>query len=155
MGSPLKLLAVVAAALAQERPGLRSQTAPLVTLPQDAGELSPAQVGALRASLVDVGATAVQANADSEKFPAGWLFHHRWRNQTSGTFSSPIGVIKFDTVGGRTTAWLPSAQKAGEAGKKAAAAAKRGAPEKKTKPAKRAKKADAAPTPARRSGRRK
>ena len=29
----------------------------------------------------------------------------RWRNQTSGTFSSPIGVIKFDTVGGRTTAW--------------------------------------------------
>ena len=114
--------------------------------------LSPAQVGALRASLVDVGATAVQANADSEKFPAGWLFHHRWRNQTSGTFSSPIGVIKFDTVGGRTTAWLPSAQKAGEAGKKAAAAAKRGAPEK-TKPAKRAKKADAAPTPARRSGR--
>ena len=81
-------------------------------------------MGALRASLVDVGATAVQANADSEKFPAGWLFHHRWRNQTSGTFSSPIGVIKFDTVGGRTTAWLPSAQKAGEAGKKAAAAAK-------------------------------
>ena len=115
--------------------------------------LSAAQVGALRASLVDVGATAVQANADSEKFPAGWLFHHRWRNQTSGTFSSPIGVIKFDTVGGRTTAWLPSAQKAGDAGKKAAAAAKRGAPDKKTKPAKRAKKADAAPTPARRSGR--
>ena len=99
--------------------------------------LSPAQVGALRTSLVGVARAAVQANADSEKFPAGWLFHHRWRNQTSGTFSSPIGVIKFDTVGGRTTAWLPSAPKGGRGGQAAAAAASAAAGRRRSPPSAR------------------
>ena len=51
------------------------------------------------------------ANADADQFPATWLFHHRWAKMTTGSIASPIGRIHFDTIGGRTTAFLPDVQK--------------------------------------------
>lgn len=88
-----------------------------------ASALSADQVKALREAIVTVCKTACDANADSEKFPATWLFHHRWAKQTTGSISSPIGKIHFDTIGGRTTAFLPEVQKK-TAGKPAAKPAK-------------------------------
>ena len=76
-----------------------------------ASALSAAQVQALREAIVTVCKTACDVNADSEKFPATWLFHHRWAKQTTGSIASPIGRIHFDTIGGRTTAFLPEVQK--------------------------------------------
>ena len=76
-----------------------------------ASALSADQVKALRAAIVNVCKTACDANADSEQFPATWLFHHRWAKMTSGSIASPIGRIHFDTIGGRTTAFLPDVQK--------------------------------------------
>ena len=76
-----------------------------------AAALSADQVKALRAAIVTVCKTACDANADSEQFPATWLFHHRWAKMTTGSIASPIGRIHFDTIGGRTTAFLPDVQK--------------------------------------------
>ena len=75
-----------------------------------AAALSADQVKALRAAIVNVCKTACDANADSEQFPATWLFHHRWAKMTTGSIASPIGRIHFDTIGGRTTAFLPDVQ---------------------------------------------
>ena len=76
-----------------------------------ASALSADQVKALRAAIVTVCKTACDANADSEQFPATWLFHHRWAKMTTGSIASPMGRIHFDTIGGRTTAFLPDVQK--------------------------------------------
>ena len=93
-----------------------------------ASALSADQVKALRAAIVNVCKTACDANADSEQFPATWLFHHRWAKMTTGSIASPIGRIHFDTIGGRTTAFLPDVQKktggTAKPSKKPAAAAK-------------------------------
>jgi formamidopyrimidine-DNA glycosylase len=93
-----------------------------------AAALSADQVKALRAAIVNVCKTACDANADSEQFPATWLFHHRWAKMTTGSIASPIGRIHFDTIGGRTTAFLPDVQKktggTTKPSKKPAAAAK-------------------------------
>ena len=93
-----------------------------------ASALSADQVKALREAIVNVCKTACDANADSEQFPATWLFHHRWAKMTTGSIASPIGRIHFDTIGGRTTAFLPDVQtKTGgtaKPSKKPAAAAK-------------------------------
>ena len=59
-------------------------------------------------------AEACSCNADSASFPEHWLFHHRWQNLTKGSVGSPLGQIHFDTVGGRTTAFLPTVQRKGE-----------------------------------------
>ena len=55
-------------------------------------------------------ATAVAARSDHARFPRGWLFHHRWgRNAEARTASGER--IRHITVGGRTTAWVPTVQR--------------------------------------------
>ena len=69
-----------------------------------ANALSPADVKALHGAIVRVLDTACAADADSEKFPADWLFSHRWgkgKGKSTGPDGSPITFI---TVGGRTSA---------------------------------------------------
>jgi len=109
-----------------------------------ASRLSAAQVAGLRAAIVSVCTAACEANADSEAFPADWLFHHRWAKQTSGSVASPLGRICFDTIGGRTTAFLPDVQKKTEP---AAAAKAKPAAKASSKPAAK-KAAGKAPKPA-------
>lgn len=51
--------------------------------------------------------------ADSEKFPDGWLFKHRWgKGKKNKPAVLPNGdKIVYLTVGGRTSAVVPSVQK--------------------------------------------
>lgn len=60
------------------------------------------QVQALHSKLYDVLRTAVDADADSEKFPTDWLFHHRWTRKKPGPKleGHPVETI---TVAGRVS----------------------------------------------------
>ena len=74
-----------------------------------AADLRPEEVGRLRARLRSVIAKAVAVNADASRFPRTWLFHVRW-GKKDGAVTARGERIAFVTVGGRTTAWVPSAQ---------------------------------------------
>lgn len=75
-----------------------------------ASSLSDKDFSRLRAAIVEVLDIAVEAGADSEKYPDSWLFHHRWGGKRG---ADKIGKHKIERteVGGRTTAWVPSVQK--------------------------------------------
>jgi len=72
--------------------------------------LTAAEVGRLRRCLARILTRAVAVDADAERFPRGWLFHRRWgRNPAARTAAGER--IVFDTIGGRTTAWVPAVQR--------------------------------------------
>ena len=70
--------------------------------------LSPDDGRRLRAAIRAVLTRAVRAGAASERYPRTWLFHHRWERNTVTARGEPI---RHDTVGGRTTAWVPAVQR--------------------------------------------
>lgn len=74
-----------------------------------APDLSTSEAKRLRAKLKHVIEVAVHVNADKTRFPRGWLFHRRWgRDATATTLrGQPIEHV---TIGGRTTAWVPTLQ---------------------------------------------
>ncbi len=74
-----------------------------------AGSLSEAEVEALVRALATVLEVAVGVEADSARFPEGWLFPHRWGG-ARGSQEIDGRAIRRDTVGGRTTAWVPGWQ---------------------------------------------
>ncbi len=76
---------------------------------RSAADLSRAEVTRLRSTLLRIIRRAVAVDADSDRFPAGWLFHRRW-GRVAGSTTSLGEPIVHDTVGGRTTAWVPSRQ---------------------------------------------
>ncbi len=69
--------------------------------------LDEAEVGRLRTALRKVITRAVKADADPARFPAHWLFHHRWERNPTTHDGRPI---RFETIAGRTTAWVPAHQ---------------------------------------------
>jgi formamidopyrimidine-DNA glycosylase len=73
-----------------------------------ARSLTPADGHRLRGAIRTVLAKAVEAGADSERYPRTWLFHHRWERNTTTARGEPI---RHDTIGGRTTAWVPAVQR--------------------------------------------
>jgi len=75
-----------------------------------ARSLSALEVRRLRSAIRSVVGTAVRARADSDRFPRTWLFHHRWGRQI-GAVTARGQSIRHITVGGRTTAWVPSVQR--------------------------------------------
>jgi formamidopyrimidine-DNA glycosylase len=75
-----------------------------------AKELTLAEVKKLRSTLLKVIGKAVDVEADADRFPRSWLFHVRWGKQEGAT-TSKGDPLQFDTVGGRTTAWVPSVQR--------------------------------------------
>ncbi|KAI8585829.1 Formamidopyrimidine-DNA glycosylase H2TH domain-containing protein [Geranomyces variabilis] len=78
-----------------------------------AAALTDEEVTALHRELHNVIATAVAVNADSAKFPEGWLFHQRWGKGRTATRAGTMpdgSAIVFVTVGGRTSAVVPSRQ---------------------------------------------
>jgi formamidopyrimidine-DNA glycosylase len=52
----------------------------------------------------------VRVGADSDRFPRRWLFHDRWGKRELA-MTSRGERIRYDTVGGRTTAWVPTVQR--------------------------------------------
>jgi len=72
--------------------------------------LTPAESARVRARLRGVVRLAVRVGADSERFPRTWLFHHRWDHDPLARTSSGAR-LRWETIGGRTTAWAPSVQR--------------------------------------------
>lgn len=75
-----------------------------------ANELSAGEVRRLRAKLKHVVDTAVRVDADNSLFPRTWLFHRRWKRDARATIVSCHRIEQL-TIGGRTTAWVPSLQR--------------------------------------------
>jgi formamidopyrimidine-DNA glycosylase len=78
-----------------------------------ASTLSAAEARRLRARIRSVIGRAVRAGSDSDRFPRGWLFHRRWGHRRGGPPALTVRgePIRHETVGGRTTAWVPTAQR--------------------------------------------
>jgi formamidopyrimidine-DNA glycosylase len=74
-----------------------------------ANTLTDAEIARMRAALEHVVNTSVRLSNDSDRYPRGWLFHRRWgRNPRAMTMAGER--IRHITVGGRTTAWVPTRQ---------------------------------------------
>ncbi len=74
-----------------------------------ARSLSDVELDRLRGRLRSVVGRAVRVGADSDRFPRSWLFHRRWTRRPGVT---PQGhAIRWDTIAGRTTAWVPAIQR--------------------------------------------
>ena len=71
--------------------------------------LTDTEIARIRRCLKSIVSKALKANADDTLYPTSWLFHRRWgKNRNAQT---PAGErIHFIEIGGRTTAWVPSAQ---------------------------------------------
>ncbi len=78
-----------------------------------ASTLSPAEARRLRARIRSVIGRALRAGSDSDRFPRWWLFHRRWGHRRGGPPATTVRGehIRHETVGGRTTAWVPTAQR--------------------------------------------
>lgn len=74
------------------------------------GDLDAAAIRRLLKKLREILELAVSVGADDSRFPDTWLFHHRWGKTAKRTGRGE--PIRFDTIGGRTCAWVPSRQKA-------------------------------------------
>ncbi len=72
--------------------------------------LSDAEVRRLRAKIRSVVTTSVRARSDSDRYPRTWLFHDRW-GRSAGAVTARGERIRYDTIGGRTTAWVPTVQR--------------------------------------------
>jgi len=75
-----------------------------------ADSLSLKETKALVTALKAILDLAVEAGANSEKYPEDWLFHFRWGGSKG---HDQIGgkPIRREELGGRTTAWVPGVQK--------------------------------------------
>ena len=75
-----------------------------------ANTLTDPEMTRMRAALKRVVDTSVRVSNDSDRYPRGWLFHRRWgRNPRAVTMTGER--IRHITVGGRTTAWVPTRQR--------------------------------------------
>jgi formamidopyrimidine-DNA glycosylase len=72
--------------------------------------LSPPEIGRLRARLLAIVRRAVDVGADDARFPRTWLFHHRWGRREGARTARGERIVHL-TVGGRTTAFVPSRQR--------------------------------------------
>ncbi|MGH7391511.1 MAG: DNA-formamidopyrimidine glycosylase family protein [Candidatus Rokuibacteriota bacterium] len=72
--------------------------------------LSDADADRLRAKLRSVVERSVRVLNDSDRYPRRWLFHDRW-GRDPGALTSRGEPIRYLTIAGRTTAWVPSIQR--------------------------------------------
>jgi len=71
--------------------------------------LSDGDIDRLRAALRSVVGTSVRVQNDSRRYPRAWLFHVRWGRHV-GARTVRGHRLRHDTIGGRTTAWVPAVQ---------------------------------------------
>lgn len=74
-----------------------------------ANTLTDAELRRLRSRLRSVIVTSVRALNDSSRYPRPWLFHTRWDGP--GAVTARGETIRYLTIGGRTTAWVPARQR--------------------------------------------
>ncbi len=75
-----------------------------------AASLAPPEVARLRARLHAIVRHAVAVGADDGRFPRTWLFHHRWGREAGARTARGERIVHL-TIGGRTTAFVPSRQR--------------------------------------------
>ncbi|NLX05275.1 MAG: hypothetical protein GXY33_09035 [Phycisphaerae bacterium] len=75
-----------------------------------ASGLTPQEVSRIFSKLRSIIRKAVELDADNERFPRTWLFHHRWGKNAEARTHRGEKIIH-QTIGGRTTAWVPARQK--------------------------------------------
>jgi formamidopyrimidine-DNA glycosylase len=75
-----------------------------------AADLRPAEVRKLRSRLLAILTRSVAVDADSDRFPRTWLFHHRWGRDAEARTARGERIVH-DTIGGRTAAWVPARQR--------------------------------------------
>ena len=75
-----------------------------------ARDLDEREAKRLRTVLRRVVEAAVAVDAESSRYPAGWLFHRRWGKQAEATTARGEAIEHID-IGGRTTAWVPAVQR--------------------------------------------
>jgi len=73
-------------------------------------ELDDDEAKRIRTVLGRVIRKAVEVDADKRRFPRTWLFHRRWGKPSEAT-TTKGEPIAFDTIAGRTTAWVPTVQR--------------------------------------------
>lgn len=79
---------------------------------QYSNSFSDDEIERLRESLLEVTRIACETLADSEQFPAEWLMKYRWDKGKKASNVLPNGAkIVHLTVGGRTSAIVPSVQR--------------------------------------------
>jgi len=72
--------------------------------------LSESEAKAVRVAIRKIITTAVDADCVHDRFPRGWLFHHRWGKNAEAMTSRGEKIVH-ETIGGRTTAWVPEVQR--------------------------------------------
>jgi formamidopyrimidine-DNA glycosylase len=75
-----------------------------------ARSLSEHEIRRLRARIRSVIGTAVRLGTNGDRYPRTWLFHHRW-DRHAGALTAREEAIRYETIGGRTTAWVPAVQR--------------------------------------------
>ena len=75
-----------------------------------ASSLAPPEVACLRARLHAIVRRAVAVGADDRRFPRTWLFHDRWGREEGARTARGERIVHL-TIGGRTTAFVPSRQR--------------------------------------------
>lgn len=79
---------------------------------QYAHTLAKSQISELHKQLMEVVRIAIETKSDADLFPESWLFKHRWGKGKKAVHQMPNGdKITFLTVGGRTSAIVPTLQK--------------------------------------------
>lgn len=74
-----------------------------------AGSLSSRELETLCRTLSEVLALAVEVGADDNRYPENWMFHHRWGGSKGAEFLEGRKIVR-ESIGGRTTAWIPDWQ---------------------------------------------
>lgn len=75
-----------------------------------ADTLKPIEVARLHDALDRVVRFAVKVGADKDQFPEDWLFASRWGGKSGRKEIDGRKIVR-ETVGGRTTAWVPGFQR--------------------------------------------
>lgn len=79
---------------------------------QYSNTFSDEQIRILHDKLIEVCTIACETLAESDRFPEGWIMKHRWKKGKKESSTLPTGEkIVHLTVGGRTSAVVPSLQK--------------------------------------------
>jgi len=72
-------------------------------------ELSSKEVAQLRKKLLSIIEKSVGLDADYDHYPKSWLFHYRWGKEKNASDYRGRSILH-ETIGGRTTAWVPDVQ---------------------------------------------
>lgn len=75
-----------------------------------ANSLSAGEIASLHQSIAKILRHAVDVDADYHRFPPDWMFHHRWGGGKGAEVIDGETIVR-ETIGGRTTAWVPSRQR--------------------------------------------